>query len=73
MRAFAISLLMFVLLSQGTPVAADNSMTPSGISLELIMADPDWKGNDALNPYWSDDGKFVYYEQKRDNETFNDI
>ncbi|MEE8118655.1 MAG: prolyl oligopeptidase family serine peptidase, partial [Gammaproteobacteria bacterium] len=73
MRAFAISLLVFVLLSQGKPVAADNSMTPSGISLELIMADPDWKGNDALNPYWSDDGKFVYYEQKRDDETFNDI
>ncbi len=45
------------------PVAA---APPAGPSLEQIMADPDWIGNPPEDPYWSDDGKSVYYERERE-------
>ena len=53
-------------------VSADNSATSQGLSLELIMSDPDWIGNPPRNPYWSDDGEQIYYEQKRVNERIYD-
>jgi dipeptidyl aminopeptidase/acylaminoacyl peptidase len=37
-----------------------------GLTLEQIMADPDWIGNPPEDPYWSDDGRSVYYERERD-------
>ena len=30
------------------------------------MADPDWIGKPPEDPYWSDDGKSVYYERERE-------
>jgi len=42
-------------------------------TLELIMSDPDWIGNPPEDPYWSDDGAAVYYEQKRVGEDFRDL
>ena len=30
------------------------------------MADPDWIGNPPEDPYWSDDGRSVYYERERE-------
>src|ERR1700712_2563457 len=39
---------------------------PAGPTLEQIMADPDWIGNPPEDPYWSDDGKSVYYERERE-------
>jgi dipeptidyl aminopeptidase/acylaminoacyl peptidase len=39
---------------------------PAGPSLEQIMAAPDWIGNPPEDPYWSDDGKSVYYERERE-------
>ncbi|WP_227551335.1 S9 family peptidase [Kangiella sp. HZ709] len=34
------------------------------LTLEQVMADPDWIGNAPSNPYFSDDGKTIYYQQK---------
>jgi dipeptidyl aminopeptidase/acylaminoacyl peptidase len=39
--------------------------SPPGISLERIMADPDWIGPPVREPYWSADAKAVYYSLKR--------
>ncbi len=39
---------------------------PSPLTLEQIMADPDWIGNPPQDPYWSDDGRSVYYERERE-------
>jgi dipeptidyl aminopeptidase/acylaminoacyl peptidase len=36
------------------------------LTLEQIMADPDWIGNAPEDPYWSDDGRAVYYTRERD-------
>ncbi len=38
------------------------------ITLERIMADPDWIGREPESPYWSDDSKSVYYSQKEAGE-----
>ena len=34
------------------------------LTLEEIMAHPDWIGLAPENPYWSDDGARVFFEQK---------
>ena len=39
--------------------AADDEVT-----LERIMADPDWIGRGPESPYWADDGRSFYYERK---------
>ncbi|HET7586976.1 MAG TPA: prolyl oligopeptidase family serine peptidase [Gammaproteobacteria bacterium] len=40
--------------------------TPSGdaLTLEQIMSNPDWISVPALNPYWSADGRRVYFEKQ---------
>jgi dipeptidyl aminopeptidase/acylaminoacyl peptidase len=48
------------------PAAAAPAGVASGATLEQIMADPDWIGNPPEDPYWSDDGKSVYYERERE-------
>ena len=42
-------------------------------TLELIMSDPDWIGNAPENPWWADDGRSLYYEQKHVGEDFRDL
>ncbi len=42
------------------------------VTLEVIMADPDWIGNQPEQPFWSDDGRFVHYRQKRAGESIRD-
>jgi dipeptidyl aminopeptidase/acylaminoacyl peptidase len=54
------------------PVTADNSATEDGLSLEKIMRDADWIGNQPTAFYWDDNGNTIYYQRKRDDEEFND-
>ncbi len=42
------------------------------VTLETIMADPDWIGNAPERPYWADDSESVYYVQKRVGEDIRD-
>lgn len=42
------------------------------ITLDQIMADPEWLGRPAENAYWSDDGTSVYYSRKRAGEAARD-
>ena len=51
----------------GMPVAA----TP--VTLEQIMANPDWIGNQPEQGYWGYDSKSVYYFQKRDGSALHDL
>ena len=34
------------------------------LSLEQVMANPDWIGNAPESAYWSDNGQSIYYQQK---------
>ncbi|MFL6232226.1 MAG: S9 family peptidase [Thermoanaerobaculia bacterium] len=55
-------LLAMPSLSAGAAAAPE----ASPLTLEQIMADPDWIGNPPEDPYWSDDGRSVYYERERE-------
>jgi dipeptidyl aminopeptidase/acylaminoacyl peptidase len=43
------------------------------LSLEQIMADPDWIGNSPESAWWSDDGTTLYFEKKRDGSEVRDL
>ena len=45
----------------------------SALNLEKIMADPDWMGPAVLDPYWSADGRSVYYSLKRTGSPLTDL
>ncbi len=45
----------------------------SGVTLETIMADPDWIGNAPEQGYWSADGRSVYYLIKRQGSELRDL
>lgn len=42
-----------------------HSEVPPEVSLELVMAHPDWLGNAPESPYWSDDNQHIYFQRKR--------
>src|SRR5580704_13596762 len=67
----AISMMACIAASRSlsAPAAANAapSATPvsSSLSLEKIMADPDWIGPPVKDAYWSADAKAAYYSLKR--------
>jgi dipeptidyl aminopeptidase/acylaminoacyl peptidase len=72
LRFTAASLCLLLAL----PVAAPAAMTAGTgeappLTLERIMADPDWIGNPPENAFWADDSRSVYYERERDGEGRN--
>jgi hypothetical protein len=52
----------------GAPVAVQPALT-----LEQIMADPDWIGPPVSDAYWSVDGRSVYYSLKRKGSPIVDL
>ncbi len=60
---FAAAALCLLLFLPASSVLAEDG---AGLTLEQIMADPDWIGNPPEDPYWSDDGHSIYYERERD-------
>ncbi len=59
----------------GAPPAPPEAAPPGApeLTLERIMADPDWIGNPPEKPYWADDGRAVYFEQKRQGSRLRDL
>jgi dipeptidyl aminopeptidase/acylaminoacyl peptidase len=55
---------------QAAPASAPS---PPELSLEQIMADPDWIGNPPEDPYWAGDGRAVYFERKRQGSPLRDL
>ena len=43
------------------------------LTLEQIMADPDWIGLQPTSAYWSDDSQSVYYQQKKHASPVSDL
>jgi len=62
-----------------TPLAAFVALlvfaaAPAGaVTLEQAMADPDWIGPPVQHPYWSVDGKSVYYSLKQKGTQVRDL
>jgi len=62
-RRLAAGILCVLLILPTVPARAAEAPP---LTLEQIMADPDWIGNPPTDPYWSDDGRAVYYWRERD-------
>ncbi|MGH8378755.1 MAG: prolyl oligopeptidase family serine peptidase [Gammaproteobacteria bacterium] len=58
------------LLAQPAPVV---TLGASGVTLEQIMANPDWIGNLPERAYWGYDNHHIYYWQKRNDSPLRDL
>jgi dipeptidyl aminopeptidase/acylaminoacyl peptidase len=47
--------------------------TQAALTLDQIMAEPDWIGAPVESPYWSTDGSAVYYALKRPGSVVRDV
>jgi dipeptidyl aminopeptidase/acylaminoacyl peptidase len=59
-------------LACAAPVFGASTPQPQ-LTLEKIMADPDWIGTAVKDPYWSADGRAVYYSAKRRGSPIFDL
>jgi len=55
------------LLGLSSSLQADDDIT-----LERIMAHPDWLGNPPESPYWREDNQTIIFQQKREDEDIRD-
>jgi dipeptidyl aminopeptidase/acylaminoacyl peptidase len=55
-----------------SPLLAQSDRKANPLSLETIMSSSDWIGHPVLSPYWSADGKAIFYWLKRDGSAAND-
>lgn len=65
---YILSLALALLAPGGPAVAADEPVT-----LERIMADPDWLGTPPKDAFWAADGDGVYFMKKRIGEEHDDL
>ncbi len=66
MAACAVSIAATAAPAVAAPVVpAPAPVSQPDLTLEKIMADPDWIGPAVKDPYWSADGRAVYYSLKR--------
>ncbi|HEX7817643.1 S9 family peptidase [Dyella sp.] len=55
------------------PAAFAQSALGGALDMETIMANPDWIGAAVEQPYWSVDGRSLYYALKRDGSKVRDL
>ena len=60
---------LLVLLLAAAPCTAP----AQELTLEQIMADPDWLGNAPENAFWGSDNQTVFFQQKRNGSTLRDL
>jgi dipeptidyl aminopeptidase/acylaminoacyl peptidase len=65
--------LATIALGSSSIGAAAASAAPPNITLEKIMADPDWIGPPVRDAYWSADARAVYYSLKRSGSPIFDL
>src|ERR1700691_1478510 len=69
LSVLAAAVFAVVFAAIGAPATA----AEPGLSLEKIMADPDWIGPPVRDAYWSADGRTVYYSLKRGGSPIFDL
>jgi dipeptidyl aminopeptidase/acylaminoacyl peptidase len=55
------------------PALAATPPASQPLDMETIMANPDWIGQVVESPYWSVDGRSLYYSLKRDGSKVRDL
>ncbi|HWX65929.1 MAG TPA: prolyl oligopeptidase family serine peptidase [Rhodanobacter sp.] len=68
-RLLPAALAAFIVL----PLAAATVHASGPLDLETVMANPDWIGQAVESPYWSVDGRSLYYSLKRDGSPVRDL
>jgi len=63
---------LFALLLPLALAPAAHAQTPAPLTLEQVMAEPDWIGPPVERAWWAWDGKQVQYELKRDGSVVRD-
>ena len=53
--------LLFIMLLGYLSMAQDRPPVKPNLTVSSIMRDPKWIGNQPGDPYWSEDGKTVYF------------
>jgi dipeptidyl aminopeptidase/acylaminoacyl peptidase len=71
MKSLILSVSAFTLLFGSTSAQAQKTDNP--ITMEQIMAHPDWRGPSPYGQYWSDDSKGIYYSTKRVGSVISDL
>jgi dipeptidyl aminopeptidase/acylaminoacyl peptidase len=62
------SILFAICITSFLPLKAEAQIT-----LNQIMQDPDWIGNQPRSPFWSDDGSSLYFMRKRSGSQIRDL
>ncbi|HJX27897.1 MAG TPA: hypothetical protein VJ885_08290, partial [Thermoanaerobaculia bacterium] len=65
-----LSLAALASVAAPTVLAEDSS---PGVTMEQIMAHPDWIGLPPEDPFWADDGSAVYFQRKRTGVELRDL
>ncbi|HEY8586755.1 MAG TPA: prolyl oligopeptidase family serine peptidase [Rhodanobacter sp.] len=66
-------LLFAALLVMGSGQLCLAASPSAPLDLETVMANPDWIGQPVQSPYWSVDGRQLYYSLKRDGSPVRDL
>jgi dipeptidyl aminopeptidase/acylaminoacyl peptidase len=77
MNRICVAVLAGLLVSTGALAAAPQAVqappAAARITLEQIMANPDWIGPPVEDEHWSVDGRSIYYKLKRDGSSIRDL
>jgi dipeptidyl aminopeptidase/acylaminoacyl peptidase len=65
MKNFSWAIFLAACMAGSATSIAAGAPAQTALSLEKIMADPDWIGPPVRDAYWSADAKAVYYSLKR--------
>jgi dipeptidyl aminopeptidase/acylaminoacyl peptidase len=71
----AVPFMVMACITASVSIAAAPALSaaPSDLTLEKIMADPDWIGPAVSDAYWSADDRAVYYSIKRHGSPIVDL
>jgi dipeptidyl aminopeptidase/acylaminoacyl peptidase len=73
MRRLLLAGLVAFSLLPAAGFAAPAPAADAPLDLATIMASPDWIGHPVETPYWSVDGRALYYALKRDGDSVRDL
>jgi len=73
MRRLLLAGLVAFCLMPAASMAAPTAAASAQLDMETIMANPDWIGHAVENPYWSADGRALYYSVQRDGSPVRDL
>ncbi len=71
-RSFSATSVSILLMLLALPVSF-SALAAQPLTLEHIMAEPDWMGAPVEAPFWALDGKQVVYSLKREGSSLRDL